>query len=169
MKEDTTILPFRQSEKVDDALTEIAREGARRMLAEALVAEADAFVAGFSEERLMDGRRRIVRHGFGPKRQIQTGVGAVPVKRPKVRDRGPEGTAVSEIRFTSRILPKWARRAPSLDALLPVLYLRGISTGDFQEALGALPGPDARTCRPEWSRGHCQRKNNYLPKRKFGI
>ena len=106
MKEDTTILPFRQSEKVDDPLTEIAREGARRMLAEALVAEADAFVAGFSEERLMDGRQRIVRHGFGPKRQIQTGVGAVPVQRPKVRDRGPEGTAVSKIRFTSSILPK---------------------------------------------------------------
>ena len=148
MKEDTTILPFRQSEKVDDPLTEIAREGARRMLAEALVAEADAFVAGFSEERLMDGRRRIVRHGFGPKRQIQTGVGAVPVRRPKVRDRGPEGTAVSKIRFTSSILPKWARRSPSLDALLPVLYLRGISTGDFQKALSAILGPDAPNLSP---------------------
>ena len=97
MKEDTTILPFRQSEKIDDPLTEIAREGARRMLAEALVAEADAFVAGFSEERLADGRQRIVRHGFGPERQIQTGIGAVPVQRPKVRDRGPEGADVGKM------------------------------------------------------------------------
>jgi len=143
MKEDTTILPFRQSEKIDDPLTEIAREGARRMLAEALVAETDAFVAGFSEERLAAGRQRIVRHGFGPERPIQTGIGAVPVPRPKVRDRGREGTDVAKIRFTTGILPKWARRSPSLDALLPVLYLRGISTGDFQEALSALLGADA--------------------------
>jgi len=148
MKDDTTILPFRQSEKIDDPLTEIVRLGARRMLAEALVAEADAFVASFSEERLVDGRHRIVRHGFGPERQIQTGVGAVPVQRPKVRDRDPEGTDVGKIRFTSSILPKWARRSPSLDALFPVLYLRGISTGDFREALAALLGPDASNLSP---------------------
>ena len=148
MKEDTTILPFRQSERVDDPLTEIVREGARRMLAEALVAEADAFVSSFGEERLTDGRQRIVRHGFGPERQIQTGVGSVPVQRPKIRDRSVEAADVSKIRFTSSILPKWARRSPSLDALLPVLYLRGISTGDFQEAPGALLGPDAPNLSP---------------------
>jgi len=148
MKEDTTILPFRQSEKIDDPLTEIAREGARRMLAEALVAEADAFVAGFSEERLADGRQRIVRHGFGPERQIQTGIGAVEVRRPKVRDRISSRPETAKVRFTSSILPKWARRSPSLDALLPVLYLRGISTGDFREALGALLGPDALNLSP---------------------
>ena len=148
MKEDTTILPFRQSEKIDDPLTEIAREGARRMLAEALVAEADAFVAGFSDERLADGRQRIVRHGFGPERQIQTGVGAVEVRRPKVRDRISSQPETAKVRFTSSILPKWARRSPSLDALLPVLYLRGISTGDFREALGALLGPDAPNLSP---------------------
>ena len=148
MKDDTTILPFRQSEKIDDPLTEIAREGARRMLAEALVAEADAFVAGFSEERLADGRQRIVRHGFGPERQLQTGIGAVEVRRPKVRDRISEQPETAKVRFTSGILPKWARRSPSLDALLPVLYLRGISTGDFQGALGALLGPDAPNLSP---------------------
>ena len=87
MKDDRTILPFRQSEEIEDPLTEIAREGARRMLAEALVAEADAFVASFGEDRLADGRQRIVRHGFGPERQLQTGIGAVEVRRPKVRDR----------------------------------------------------------------------------------
>ena len=101
MKEDTTILPFRQSEKIDDPLTEIAREGARRMLAEALVAEADAFVASFSEERLADGRQRIVRHGFGPERQLQTGIGAVEVRRPKVRDRISSQPETAKVRFTS--------------------------------------------------------------------
>ena len=148
MNEDRTILPFRQSEKIDDPLTEIAREGARRMLAEALVAEADAFVAGFSDEQLADGRQRVVRHGFGPERQIQTGVGVVEVRRPKVRDRISSQPETAKVRFTSSILPKWARRSASLDALLPVLYLRGISTGDFQEALGALLGADAPNLSP---------------------
>ncbi len=143
MKEDTTVIPFRHSDSVEDPLTELAREGARRMLAEALKAEADAFVASFADELLSDGRQRVVRHGYGPERSIQTGIGAIGVRRPKVRDRAlgrPEGRRV---RFTSNILPRWARRSKSLDALLPVLYLRGISTGDFQEALGALLGPDA--------------------------
>ena len=87
MKDDTTILPFRQSEPITDPLTELARQGARRMLAKALKAEADAFVASFADERLDDGRQRVVRHGFGPERQIQTGIGALDVQRPKVRDR----------------------------------------------------------------------------------
>ena len=87
MKNDTQILPFRQSETIVDPLTELAREGARRMLAEALKAEADAFVASFADEQLEDGRQRIVRHGFGPERQIQTGIGSLDVQRPKVRDR----------------------------------------------------------------------------------
>ena len=148
MKEDTAILPFRQSESVADPLTELAREGARRMLAEALKAEAYAFVASFAHEQLEDGRQRIVRHGFGPERQIQTGIGALDVQRPKVRDKMvPEGPA-EKIRFTSHILPKWARRSVSLDALLPVLYLKGISTGDFQEALSAILGPDAPNLSP---------------------
>ena len=79
MKNDTTVLPFRQSEIVVDPLTELAREGARRILAEALKAEADAFVASFAEERLADGRQRVVWHGSGPERQIQTGIGALDV------------------------------------------------------------------------------------------
>jgi len=118
------------------------------MLAKALVAEADAFVSSFADERLADGRRRVVRHGFGPERQNQTGIEALDVQRPKVRDRAGAGDRDDKIRFTSNILPKWARRSVSLDALLPVLYLKGISTGDFQEALSALPGPDARNLSP---------------------
>lgn len=148
MNEDTLILPFRQLGKIDDPLTEIAREGARRMLAEMLTAEADAFVAKFSDERLGDGRQRVVRHGFGPERQIQTGIGPLDVQRPKVRDRAAANTPDTRIRFTSNILPKWARRSVSLDALLPVLYLKGISTGDFQEALSALLGTDAPNLSP---------------------
>lgn len=148
MNEDTLILPFLQLGKIDDPLTEIAREGARRMLAEMLTAEADAFVAKFSDERLGDGRQRVVRHGFGPERQIQTGIGPLDVQRPKVRDRAAANTPDTRIRFTSNILPKWARRSVSLDALLPVLYLKGISTGDFQEALSALLGTDAPNLSP---------------------
>ena len=151
MTETTSILPFRQGDEIDDPLTALAREGARRIFAEALVAEADAFVAAFAEARLEDGRRRVVRHGFGPERAIQTGVGPVPVRRPKVRDRGAGEAAEAggeRVAFTSAILPRWARRTRSLDALLPVLYLRGVSTGDFREALGALLGRDAPNLSP---------------------
>jgi len=147
MEKTTTIVPFRQIDSVDDPLTEIAREGARRMLAEAVRAEADTFVAQYSALVLPDGRQRIVRHGHGPMRTIQTGVGPVEVQRAKVRDRA-EVAEAKKIRFTSLILPRWARRSKSLDALLPVLYLRGISTGDFQEVLAALLGKDAPNLSP---------------------
>ena len=148
MKNDTQILPLRQSETIADPLTELAREGAGRMLAEALKAEADAFVASFADEQLEDGRQRIVRHGFGPERQIQTGIGSLDVQRPKVRDLLAASDPSKKIRFTSNILPKWARRSVSLDALLPVLYLKGILTGYFQEALSAIMGPDAPNLSP---------------------
>jgi len=147
MKYDTDIIALRQPGSVDDPLTEIARDGARRMLAAALRAEAAAFVEQYAEEILPDGRQRVVRHGYGPERSIQTGIGALDVRRPKVRDRAAAPDD-EKVRFTSGILPKWARRSKSLDALLPVLYLRGISTGDFQEALAALLGADAPNLSP---------------------
>ena len=148
MKDDTTITALHQPGTILDPLTEIAREGARQMLAAALRAEAASFVAGFTDERLPDGRQRVVHHGTGPERMIQTGIGPVPVQRHKVRDRATDVPAEKRIRFTSNILPRWARRSRSLDALLPVLYLRGVSTGDFQEALAALLGPDAPNLSP---------------------
>jgi putative transposase len=117
------------------------------MLAQVLMVEADAFVAQWKDLKLPDGRDRVVRHGHGPQRSIQTGIGPVEVRRAKVRDRA-EVEADQKIRFTSSILPKWARRTKSLDALLPVLYLRGVSTGDFQEALAALLGKDAPNLSP---------------------
>ena len=147
MSRDTTVIRLRQPDAIDDPLTEIAREGARRMLATVMVAEADAFVALWKDVKLPDGRDRVVRHGHGPERVIQTGIGPVAVRRAKVRDRGEVGAA-EKIRFTSSILPKWARRTKSLDALLPILYLRGISTGDFQEALSALLGKAAPNLSP---------------------
>ena len=151
MKMDTTVLAFEHRDEIDDPLTSVLRDGARRLLAQAVEAEAEAFLAAMRDERLADGRARVVRHGHGPERTIQTGIGPVPVKRTKLRDRGADEAAGMDgerIVFTSAILPKWARRTKSLEALLPVLYLRGISTGDFQEALAALLGKDAPNLSP---------------------
>jgi transposase-like protein len=148
MKDDTTIIPLHQPGSIIDPLTEIAREGARQMLMVALKAEAAGFVALFSDELLPDGRQRVVRHGTGPEREIQTGIGPITVQRQKVRDRATDVPPEGKLRFTSNILPRWARRSKSLDVLLPVLYLRGISTGDFQEALAALLGQDAPNLSP---------------------
>src|SRR6202167_4357949 len=105
MSRDTTVIPFRQPEAIDDPLTEVAREGARRMLAQVLIAEADAFVAQWKDLKLPDGRDRVVRHDHGPQRAIQTGVGPAEVRRAKVRDRADVG-GEEKIRFTSSILPK---------------------------------------------------------------
>ena len=147
MTSNTTVVPLRQPETIDDPLTAILRSGARRLLAQAVEAEAEAFLAAMKGAPLPDGRERLVRHGLGPERQVQTGIGPVPVQRVKLRDRGagPEG---ERIRFSSALLPRWARRTRSLDALLPVLYLRGVSMGDFQEALGALLRKEAANLSP---------------------
>jgi transposase-like protein len=148
MNDDTTIIALHQPGSIIDPLTEIAREGARRMLMAALKAEAASFVAQFGDERLPDGRQRVVRHGAGPERTIQTGIGPITVQRQKVRDRATDVPPEARIRFTSTILPRWARRSKSLEALLPVLYLRGVSTGDFPAALSALLGEDAPNLSP---------------------
>src|SRR5258708_37605867 len=108
MLKDTTVIRLRQPDAIEDPLTELAREGARRMLAQVLIAEADAFVALWKDLKLPDGRDRIVRHGHGPHRAIQTGVGPVEVRRAKVRDRGDVG-AEEKIRFSSAILPRGGR------------------------------------------------------------
>jgi putative transposase len=147
MNEGSTVVRFPQPDAIDDPLTAVLRSGARRLLAQAIEAEAEAFLAGMADRRLADGRARVVRHGHGPERTIQTGIGPVEVRRVKVRDRAPAGSG-ERLRLTSRILPRWARRTGSLAALLPVLYLRGISTGDFREALAALLGKEAPNLSP---------------------
>ena len=142
MDENSSVFRLRLPDEVDDPLTNILRNGARRLLTQAVEMEAEAFLAAMKDLKLPDGRGRIVRQGHGPERTIQTGIGPVEVSSVKIRDRGAAIDG-ARIRFSSAILPKWARRTKSLDALLPVLYLRGISTGDFQEALAALVGKDA--------------------------
>ncbi len=142
MNENSSVVWFRQPDEIDDPLTNILRTGARQLLAQAVEMEAEAFLAAMKDLKLPDGRDRVVRHGHGPERTIQTGIGPVEVSAVKIRDRGAALDG-DRIRFSSAILPKWARRTKSLDALLPVLYLRGISTGDFQEALAALLGKEA--------------------------
>jgi len=143
---DHNVVSYRQKDEIDDPLTEILRAGARRLIAQAVEAEFETFLASYAELVLPDGRQRVVRHGHDPVRAIQTGIGPIEVEKPKARDRGAAEGA--RIRFTSNILPKWARRTKSLDALLPVLYLRGISAGDFQEVLASLLGKDAPNLSP---------------------
>jgi putative transposase len=136
-----TVVAFRDPAGFSpDPLTDLLRKGARDLIAQAVEAELAAFMDAHGHLRDEDGRRRIVRHGYLPERQVQTGVGSVRVKVPRVRDRTPSG---GRIRFTSAILPPFLRRTRSIEELLPWLYLKGVSTGDFQDALAALFGKDA--------------------------
>src|SRR5881398_2719917 len=130
-----------QPAEFSDPLTEVLREGARALLAQAVEAEVAAFLAGHANRQTEDGRQRLVRHGHRPERKIMTGLGPVPVRAPHIRER--TGAGASRIRFTSAILPPYARRSKSLEVLIPILYLKGVSSGDFEDALSALLGPDA--------------------------
>jgi putative transposase len=140
VEEDSVVsLPRPGSGVVSDPLLAVLREGARRMLMQAV--EAEAFLAAHAELTDGQGRRRLVRNGHAPERRIQTGIGPLEVRRPKVRDRGVAGE--EPIRFTSAILPAYLRRTRNVEELLPWLYLKGVSTGQFAEALAALLGPEA--------------------------
>jgi len=143
MKEDTVVaLPRPGASVTDDPLLAVLREGARRMLMQAIEAEVETFLTAHGSLVDEQGRRRLVRNGHAPERQIQTGIGPLEVRRPKVRDRG--GAAGGElIRFTSAVLPAYLRRTRNIEELLPWLYLKGVSTGQFEEALSALLGTDA--------------------------
>ncbi len=125
---------------VDDPITQIIRQGARKLLAQALAVEIELFINQYAELKDASGKQRVVKNGYRPERQIQSGIGPVPVKAPRARDRHPEPE--ERISFTSAILPPYLRKAKSIDELIPWLYLKGISTGDFTEALQALLGTD---------------------------
>jgi putative transposase len=127
----------------DDQLTEVLRNGARALLAQAVDAEVAGFLGKHADLKADDGRARVVRHGYLPEREVMTGIGPVPVKQPRVRDRGVAADDPGRIRFSPSILPPYMRRSKSIETLLPILYLKGISTGDFSEALAALLGKDA--------------------------
>ena len=138
---DTNVLQLSQPGGFSDPLTEVLRNGARALLAQAVEAEVAALLGVHAGELTADGRQRLVRHGFLPEREIMTGIGPVAVRCPRVRDR--VGLGSQRIRFSSAILPPYARRSKNLEVLLPILYLKGISTGQFGEALVALLGKDA--------------------------
>lgn len=135
----TSLFQDRAQENCKDPLSEVLRKGARKLLAQALEAEVETYLEAFSGCREEDGPRQVVRNGYLPEREIQTGIGPVAVRQPRVRDRRPEAAA----RFTSKILPPYLRKTKSLEELIPWLYLKGVSTGDYAEALQALLGPEA--------------------------
>lgn len=133
------VVELKGPEGTKDALTAMLREGARRLIGEAVKAELEQFLAEHAGLCLEDGRQRVVRNGYLPEREVQTGIGRVPVRVPRTRDRGEEG-----IKFESSILPRYLRRTRSVEEVLPWLYLKGVSTNSFDEALKALLGPNAR-------------------------
>jgi transposase-like protein len=129
-------------------IDEIVRDGARRMLAEALQAEVDAYIAGFTAERDENGRRLVVRNGSHLPREVLTSAGAVAVTAPRVNDRRVDPDTGERARFTSAILPAWCRKTPKITEVLPLLYLHGLSTGDFVPALGQFLGSSAGLSAP---------------------
>jgi transposase-like protein len=124
-------------------IDEIVREGARRMLAEALAAEVDAYIAAFAAERDENGRRVVVRNGCHQSREVLTSAGAIEVTAPRVNDKRTDPATGERKRFSSAILPPWARKTPKITEVLPLLYLHGLSTGDFVPALGQFLGSPA--------------------------
>lgn len=127
----------------EDPLTDVLRDGARRLLAQAVEAEVAEFLGKHANLETENGLQRVVRHGHLPEREVMTGIGPVPVRQPRIRDRGVDADDPQRIRFTPAILPPYARRSKSLEVLIPILYLKGVSTGDFADALAVLLGPDA--------------------------
>jgi len=127
---------------VDDPITDVLRTGARKLLTEALETEIEGFLSQYRDLKDYQDRQRVVRNGYLPERNIQTGIGQVAVKVPRARDRQPDHES-GPVRFQSSLLPPYLRKTKSMEELIPWLYLKGISTGDFSEALAALVGRDS--------------------------
>lgn len=138
-----TIVPFKKEDDVTDPLTALLRQGARQLLNTAIEAEVAELLAAHDHRTDARGRKAVVRNGHLPERQVLTGIGSIGVKLPKVRDRSDEGVV-----FHSSLAPPYVRKSRSLEAALPWLYLRGISTGNMAEALGVLVGHDATGLSP---------------------
>ena len=159
----------------NDQLTEILRNGAHALLAHAVEAEVAAFLDSHADLKTSEGHQRVVRHGHLPEREVMTGIGAVTVRQPRVRDREAAADSPDRLRFTPSILPPYARRSKSIETLLPILYLKGISTGDFGEALAALLGPDApglsattvARLKQDWSDEHTRWQSRDLSARHY--
>ena len=156
--------------QVTDPLHELLRQGARDLIAKAVEAELATFLAQYADQRLDDGRQAVVRNGYLPERTVQTGIGDVSVQVPKVRDRRGGGA-----RFNSSLLPPYLKRARSIEELIPWLYLKGISTGDYQEALAALLGDQAKglsantvsRLKKQWEDEHTEWRQRDLADRRY--
>jgi putative transposase len=138
-----TVVKLIQPGNFGDQLTDILRNGAHALLAQAVEAEVGAFLCKHADLTTAEGHRRVVRHGHLPEREVMTGIGPVGVRQPRIRDREAPADDPRRVRFTPSILPPYARRSKSIEMLLPILYLKGISTGDLSDALAALLGRDA--------------------------
>jgi putative transposase len=137
------VIDFKKPEPfIDDPITTLLRQGARQLLNAALEAEISIFLNQYKGIPDDKGHQRVVRNGYLPEREIQTGIGQVSVKAPRIRDRQPDPEK-GQVRFSSAILPPYMRKTKSIETLLPWLYLKGVSTGDFTDALAALLGKDA--------------------------
>jgi len=137
--QDRSSLSDLQGQTPGDALEELARRGARRLLAEAMEAEVAEHVQKYQALTQEEGRRVVVRNGYLPERELVTGIGPLKIRQPRVDDRALD----PDKRFSSQILPRYLRRVPSVDNLIPILYLKGVSTGDMSEALESILGPGA--------------------------
>ena len=170
---DNNVIKFAQPGAFSDSLTEILRSGARALLSQAIEAEVADFLAKHADLKTATGQQRVVRHGHLPERAIMTGIGPVAVRQPRVRDR--EATEGERIRYLPSILPRYARRSKSLEVLIPILYLKGISTGDFEEALAALVGTDApglsastiARLKEAWSQEHARWQKHDLSAKRY--
>jgi len=168
---DVRTLPLPGSnEEITITLDDLAREGARRMIAAALRAEADEYLARFADEIDEDGHRLVVGNGRARERKVTVGSGTVPIRAPRVNDKRIDEETGERKRFSSKILPAYARRSPKVTEVLPILYLRGLSTGDFRPALEDLLGEDAsglspstisRLCK-EWEAHHDRFRKRHL-------
>lgn len=163
MKDIKLELALTPVENNNDPLTEVLRSGARALIASAVESELETMLSAYKSLKLDDGCQAVVRNGYLPERTIQTGIGDLPIKVPKVRDRSGSG-----IKFNSTILPPYLKRSKNMEELIPWLYLKGISTGNCQEALSALLGEQARglsantvsRLKADWIKEHqtwCQR------------
>jgi transposase-like protein len=136
---ENNLIEFANREANADPLTELLRQGARQLIAQAVEAELAVFMSAFAERQCPNGRAVVVRNGYQPERQIQTGIGAISVQIPKVRAK--DGSTVT---FRSALVPPYVRKARSMEVALAWLYLKGISTGEMHSALSVLVGADAQ-------------------------
>jgi transposase-like protein len=168
MGEDTSKSTTKATDEVSLTLEQVIRRGARHLVQAAIEVELAEMLAEFGDIGTLGGRRAVVRNGYLPEREIQTTIGAVPVRVPKVRDRSGTG-----VKFNSRLVPPYVRRSSKVSAALPWLYLKGISSGDMGEALRILLGEEAKGLSPnvvsrlkaqwsdeyaEWSKGSLKEK-----------